>query len=107
MIQFCHGSERDLEGMNKVHKKITFQAVWKTSIHPSILKLWILHVHVIEFESGFTSLDMRYSVYSKLESLLAKVANSERYEEESKLIVDFYKEGFNAEQLKLQLNIVL
>ena len=47
-----------------------------------------------------------YEVYSKLESLLVKAANSEGYEKELKFIVDFYKEDFNPEQLKLQLNIL-
>ena len=47
-----------------------------------------------------------YEVYSKLESLLVKAANSEGYEEELKFIVDFYKEEFSPDQLKLELNIL-
>ena len=47
-----------------------------------------------------------YEVCSNLESLLVKAANSEEYEEELKFIVDFYKEDFNPDQLKLELNIL-
>ena len=48
----------------------------------------------------------RYLVYSKLASLLTKAASNEGYEEEFKLIVDFYKENLNPEQLNLQLSIM-
>ena len=48
----------------------------------------------------------RYKVHSQPEELLIKAAKREQYEEEFKLVTDFYKEDFDPAQLDLQLKVM-
>ena len=47
-----------------------------------------------------------YKLYVQLEHLRLKAANKEEFEEEFKLINNFYKDDFNEDQLKLQLSVM-
>ena len=47
-----------------------------------------------------------YKLYSNLETLLVNAANNEKFDEEFKFVVDFYKDDFDADQLRMQLDIL-
>ena len=105
VMQFCHGSRRDLEGMKKstVHaQEEQFPGSLEDIYWPIYFEASNLAINGIQkcFDQP------GYEVYSKLESFLVKATNSEGNEEELKFVVDFYKEDFNPKQLKLQLSIL-
>ena len=47
-----------------------------------------------------------YRIYLNLEQLLIKAAKKCEYEEEYKFVTDFYKDDFDQEELKLQLQLI-
>ena len=45
-------------------------------------------------------------MYTNLEALLVKAANNDKFDEGLNIVVDFYKDDINKEQLKMQLSIL-
>ena len=47
-----------------------------------------------------------YKVYSNLECVLVKAVKKEIYDEGLKYLVDFHKDDYNHDQLKMQLGVL-
>ena len=71
MIQFCHGSERDLEDMKKAHQDEHFPGSVEDFYRPIYFEA--LDLTVTGVQKRFDQ--PGYEVYSKLESFLDQAAN--------------------------------